>query len=69
MQGTRIAAATREALKRKREDEPEEINGLHATDVPVAPVTLSHEFVAPPDYGQPEEMDPTMYGEQLRHLR
>ena len=64
LQGIRIAAATRDALKRKREEEPEEINGLHSPDVPVAPITLSHEFVAPPDYRQSEEMDPAMYGEQ-----
>ena len=63
-QGLRIAAATREALKRKREDEPEAINGVHTPDVPVAPVTLSHEFVAPTDYRQSEQMDPAMYGEQ-----
>lgn len=61
MQGLKIAAATRIALKRKREDE-EQIKDPKGPGLPTAPTTLSHEFVAPADYRQPDHLDPSVYG-------
>lgn len=63
-QGFRVAAATRESLKRKREN-TEELGGLQSDTLSAAPSTLSHEFVAPEDYQQPKRPDPSRHGNFL----
>ena len=61
-----MAATTREALKRKREEE-EHINGLDTQKLSVAPITLSHEYVAPDDYSQPASVDAALHGVSRPH--
>ena len=67
VQGVRAAASTSEALKRKREEDEQlhvdpEKAPLDSAPTLVAPVTLSHEFVAPADYAEPEDLDPSIHG-------
>jgi hypothetical protein len=68
VQGVRAAAATREALKRKRDEEeklhPEPETAPLDLGAPIlkALVTLSHEFVAPIDYAEPENLDVDIHG-------
>ena len=59
-----MAASTREALKRKREEQ-DDVNGLSAQPAAAVSSTLSHEFVAPEGYSQPIDLDPNVHGELL----
>ena len=65
-QGQRVAALTRESLKRKRDQEESVLNAGKVKPPPkVAAPTLSHEYVAPKGYKLPPEITEAVNGEHF----
>lgn len=58
-----MAAATREALKRKRAKE--DVPTVGAKKAAVAPATVAHEYVSPKDYKLADKLNSGVHGKPL----